>query len=140
MVAPSGPGPVQARYVCHVNASPGDEKSPALASVRRPASVGARLHLSWSGRFRLDLCLRCARLVGGELLDRGRDGCQIQALEVVDDVSPDAVEVGGPGAGESGETRIGQLGVQATAVARCPLAVDQALSFQSGDEARHSAE
>src|SRR3954447_6072129 len=61
------------------------------------------------------------RGVGGEALQGGGDGRQVELAEVVDHLPPPAGKMGGPGAPEPAEAGVGEHGVQATAIAGCSL-------------------
>src|SRR5437870_2850178 len=55
--------------------------------------------------------------VGGEALQGGGDGRQVELAEVVHHLPPHAGQMGGPGATQPIEASVGENGVQATAVA-----------------------
>src|SRR3954447_1740290 len=67
------------------------------------------------------------RGVGGEALQGGGDARQVDFAEVIHHLPPHASQMSGPGAAQPGEARVGEHGVQATAVAGGSLPLHQAL-------------
>src|SRR2546423_13844791 len=57
------------------------------------------------------------RGVGGEALQGGGDGRQVELAQVIHHLPPHARQMGGPGAAEPREASVGQHGGQATPVA-----------------------
>src|SRR2546430_748847 len=80
------------------------------------------------------------RGVGGEVLQGGGDGWQVELAQVVHHLPPHAGQVSGPGAAQSGEAGVGEYGVQATAVAGGPLPLHQALQLHATPDPGNAAE
>src|SRR2546423_13852416 len=80
------------------------------------------------------------RGVGGEALQGGGDGRQVELAEVVHHLPPHAGQMRGPGATQPAEASAGEHGVQATAVAGGSLSLHQTLGLQAAHDPRHAAE
>src|SRR2546430_5845669 len=94
--------------------------TPSLDSGRAGADVTSNLLLRVGGRG-----------VGGEALQGGGDGRQVELAQVVHHLPPHAGQVSGPGAAQPVEAGVGENGVQATAVAGGPLPLHQTLGLQA---------